>query len=448
MEATDPYAMVRTRSYVVVLVLSALVGAPIAAGAYYFLSLVDNLQKWVFSDLPDGLGFDGMPAWWPVLPLVVAGLIVGATIRYLPGTAGHSPADGFKAGGPPLPIELPGILLASVVSLGLGAVIGPEAPLIALGGGAAALVVRLVKRDAPAQAVAVIGGAGSFAAVSALLGSPLLGAFLLMEAIGLGGAAATLVLLPGLLAAGIGTLVFIGIGTGTGVGSFSLAVPNLPPFNEPNGAQFGWALAIGLAAAVAGSAIRWLAVYLRPHVERRMVLLTAVAGLAIALLAIGYAEATDKNASDVLFSGQTALPVLVNDAAAYSVGTLLLLIACKGLAYSISMSGFRGGPVFPAMYIGAAGGIAMANLPGMSLVPAVAMGIGAMSVVLLRLPLTSVMLATLLLGSDGLGAMPVVIVAVVVAFVVSARFVPHPAAAPEPTDAPSTTEPTPVQTPA
>jgi hypothetical protein len=84
------------------------------------------------------------------------------------------------------------------------------------------------------------------------------------------------------------------------------------------------------------------------------------------------------------------------------------------------------------MYIGAAGGIAMSHLPGMSLVPAVAMGIGAMTAVLLRLPLTSVLLATLLLGADGLGAMPVVIVAVVVAFVISAWFVPEPA--PEPAE--------------
>ena len=163
-----------------------------------------------------------------------------------------------------------------------------------------------------------------------------------------------------------------------------------------------------------------------------MVLLTPVAGLFVALLAIGYAELTDKSAADVLFSGETALPGLIDQAASYSIGTLLLLMVCKGLAYGISLSGFRGGPVFPAMYLGAAGGIAMANLPGMALVPAVAMGIGAMSAVLLRLPLTSVLLATLLLGSDGLGAMPVVIVAVVVAFVASARFVPPSAPAPEP----------------
>ena len=251
-----------------------------------------------------------------------------------------------------------------------------------------------------------------------------------MEAIGLGGAAATMILLPGLLAAGIGALVFIGIGSNTGVGTLSLAVPNLPAFAHPNGAQFLWALVIGLAAALVGSGIRMLAVRLRPHVERRAVLLTPVAGLAVALLAIFYAEVTDHATADVLFSGQTALPALINSHAAYTVGALLMLILCKGLAYGISMSSFRGGPVFPAMFIGAAGGIAMSDLPGMSLVPSVAMGIGAMSAVLLRLPLTSVLLATLLLGADGLATMPLVIVAVVVAFVASAWFVPAPADGP------------------
>ena len=51
------------------------------------------------------------------------------------------------------------------------------------------------------------------------------------------------------------------------------------------------------------------------------------------------------------------------------------------------------------MFIGAAAGIAASNLPGLELVPAVAMGIGAMCTVMLTLPLTATLLATLLLGS-------------------------------------------------
>jgi H+/Cl- antiporter ClcA len=88
----------------------------------------------------------------------------------------------------------------------------------------------------------------------------------------------------------------------------------------------------------------------------------------------------------------------------------------KGLAYSLSLAAFRGGPVFPGMFIGAAGGIALSHAPGLPTVAGAAMGMGAMCVVMLRLPLVSVLLATLLL-SQGLTLMPLVIVAVVVAHV-------------------------------
>ena len=80
----------------------------------------------------------------------------------------------------------------------------------------------------------MVAAAGSFAAISTLLGSPLLGAFLLMEASGLGGAMLELVLVPGLLAAGVGSLVFIGLDAWTGLGTFSLAIPGLPHVGPPH----------------------------------------------------------------------------------------------------------------------------------------------------------------------------------------------------------------------
>jgi len=418
----DPDALLRSRGYVGLLVLAALMGVPVSAVAFGFLRLVGALQEAIFSDLPGTLGFHGTPVWWPLPLLALAGALVGPTIRYLPGRGGHSPADGFKAGGaPPLPIELPGIAFAALASLSLGVVLGPEAPLVALGAGLGVCAVRLAKRDVPERAVAMVAAAGSFAAISALFGSPILGAFLLMEAAGIGGAMLELVLLPGLLAAGVGSLVFIGLDSWTGWGTFSLAIPNLPHFGRPDLAEFGWALAIGLAAAVLGSAIRWLGLFIRPHVERRILLLTPLAGLAIAGLAIAYAQGSGRNATEVLFSGQSALPELLAHSAAYSVGVLLLLIACKGLAYGASLSSFRGGPVFPSMFLGAAGGIALSHLPGLPMVAGAAMGIGALCAVMLRLPMTSVLLATLLLSADGIAVMPLVIVAVVVAFVASAR---------------------------
>jgi len=434
----DPLALLRSRAYVKLLLLAALIGIPVSAVAYGFLELVSELQTLLFDDLPDALGFDSVPVWWPLPLLALSGLIVALAITRLPGTGGHSPADGFHTGGPLPPIELPGVILAALATLAFGAVLGPEAPLIAIGSGLGALAVRLAAPGSPSQATAMIAAAGSFAAISSLLGSPLVGAFLLLEAAGLGGPMLGVVLVPGLLAAGVGTLIFVGLDDLTGLGTFSLTVSGLPEFGSPTLAMFGWAIAFGLAAAVLGRGIHLLAVALRARVEPRMVLLMPVVGAGVALLAIGFSEATDHDASEVLFSGQDALGPLISSPADWTVGALLLLVLCKSLAYALSLSSFRGGPVFPAVFVGAAGGMAAAGLPGLSLVPAVAMGIGAMTVAMLNLPLTATLLASLLIGADGLAVMPLVIVAVVVAYVASAHLAPAPEEAPpEPTGAPA-----------
>src|SRR3954470_10345853 len=127
----DPAQLLRSKAYVKLLVLAGLVGAPISAAAYFFLKLVDALQQLTFDDLPkDVLGFDSTPAWWPLPVLALAGVVVVPAIQKLPGSGGHSPADGFHAGGVTPPSHLPGVLLAAIATLSFGVVLGPEAPLI------------------------------------------------------------------------------------------------------------------------------------------------------------------------------------------------------------------------------------------------------------------------------------------------------------------------------
>ena len=421
---TDPTAILRSRQYAVLLVFGSMLGVLVAAVAYLYLQGVSEAQQYVFDTLPEDLGFDTVPSWWSIPVLAISGLLVGCTIHVLPGTSGHEPAEGFTSAGAVEPIDLPGIVIASFTTLALGVVLGPEAPLIAIGSGMGVLAVRLVKRDAPAQATLVIGAAGSFAAISTLLGSPLAGAFLLMEASGLGGAVMSMVLVPGLFAAGIGSLIFIGLDNWVGVGTFSLTAPDVTPAGTPTVAEFGWAIVIGLSAAVLGAAISRLARSAQRAVAGRRVALTPVAGVVIGLLVLVFVETTDRSPANVLFSGQDQLPLLIEHAADWSVGALVVLLCCKGLAYAAALSAFRGGPVFPGMFLGAVGGIALSHLPGLETIPGAAMGIGAMTVAMLGLPLTSVLLASSFLSGGGLQLTPLIIVAVGVSYMTRAYLIP------------------------
>ena len=65
------------------------------------------------------------------------------------------------------------------------------------------------------------------------------------------------------------------------------------------------------------------------------------------------------------------LPGLVAQASTWSVGALALLLVCKGIAYALSLGSFRGGPTFPAVFLGAAAGLMASHLPGFPVTPAV-----------------------------------------------------------------------------
>jgi H+/Cl- antiporter ClcA len=428
----DPGEIVRSRSYLALVILGAVVGVPVATVAYFFLQFVGKAQQQIFTDLPVHLGFHGAPNWWPIPWLALSGLLVALAIEYLPGTGGHEPSEGLKSAGPVPPVQLFGIVAAALATLCLGAVLGPEAPLIAIGSGLGVLAVQLAKRDAPPMAALVIGAAGSFAAIATLLGSPLVGAFLLMEMVGLGGPMMELILLPGLLAAGVGSLIFVGLNDLTGFGTFSLTVSSIPHVGAPTGGEFLWALAIGAAGALSATVIFKLARIIRPVVAGRRILLTPVVGLAVGGLATAFAIGTGRSFTEVLFSGQSALPGLVQSAAGWSIGAIVLLLLCKAAAYALSLSGFRGGPIFPSMLIGAAGGIALSHLPGLPMIAGVAMGVGAMTAGALRMPMTAVLLPSLLFASDAISLMPLVIVAVVASYLVVARISPPPPTTPAP----------------
>jgi H+/Cl- antiporter ClcA len=430
--AIDPKAIVRTAAYRRLLVLAAVTGFFVSLAAWAFLTVVPWIQDGVYITIPRALGFTEAPWWWPLPVLAIAGLISAFAIARLPGHGGRVPAEGFAPSMTP-PINLPGIVLAGLAALGLGLVLGPSMPVIALGSGLAVFAVHVAKRDAPDNVVMVMSAAGSFASLAMVFGSPVISAVILIEGAGLGGATLPLIVLPGLLAAGIGSLVYLGMGYLTGLSTSAYAIKPLmlAPMPQLTVVDFLWTLVVAALAAAATFGIVWVARWFEQRVRPRPFLLLPLAGLIVAGLAITYAQLSDHTPYAVLFSGSRALAPVIEEAGTLSLATLGLLFACKGLAWGVSMGSFRGGPVFPAIFVGTVGGLLASHLPGFPEGAAIATVMAATIAAVLRLPLAAVVIALLLTSGAGLEVTPLIIVATVVAYVLVDVFesaVPSPTA--------------------
>ena len=387
--------------------VGAVIGVPAALIAALFLALVHDGEHWLWTTLPSSLGHTS-PPWYLVIALPAVGAaVVLVARRGLPGDGGHSPLEGIGGGAVPVR-NGPGIVLAAIGTLCFGAVLGPEAPLIAIGsvvGMIFALFVRVGKREQ-----SVLATAGSFSAISALFGGPIVGGMMLVEG-GLSmGTALLPVLLPGFVAAAVGYIIFVGFGTWGGLHTQGLAVPNLPTYNGTHVYDLVVAVVVGILAAILITYVRKGAegIVGRGFSRLGLPLLLLGGGLAVGLVAqiAGWLGA---DSQDVLFSGQSAIPAL---GAASSTKIVLILLVAKAIGYAVSLGcGFRGGPVFPPIFIG----IAIADVAhvwfGVSPTLAVAVGAAAGMASVTRLLITPALFASLLVGAGGVDAVPAAVLA-------------------------------------
>ena len=401
--------------YLRLILLGALIGAPAALVAAGFLGLVHYIEHWLWEDLPDALGYS-TPPWYLVLflPAVgAAGVLAARTL--LPGDGGHRPLEGIGAG-PPMPLAYaPGIALAALATLAFGGVLGPEAPLIALGAAVGIAVQAFVRLDARENAV--LSTAGSFSAISALFGGPIVAGVLMMEgAVGLGASLAA-VLLPGFVAAAVGYVIIVGLGDWGGLDVPGLAVPNLPPYEGTHVLDLLLAVVVGVVTAIIFAAIRVLATRVDVTGGARLGLpvLLLGGGLTVGALAL-IADALGANSQDVLFSGQASVPALVTED---STRIVVILLVAKGLAYAVCLGcGFRGGPIFPAIFLGI--GLATLAVVWFDVSPtwAIVVGAAAGTAAGTRMVLTSMLFGGLLAGTAGLDAIPAGVLAAAAAWLV------------------------------
>ena len=405
--------------------LSVVVGVLAAAGAVLFVNVEHALQGFLWEGLPELLGWSEPANWWVFAMLLTGAVLTWSALR-LPGRGGHAPLHelSFDIG----PGQILSVILAALASLSFGAVLGPEAPLIAIG---TAVSIAVVRTAHPTEAQIVV-AAGAMAAMGTILGNPLVTAILILEAAvlrgGTGGKVAMGTLLPAMVALGSGYLLQVGVG---GWGGFDKAVLNvgaLPEYGSVPVVDLLVALPLASVVAVVAVAAVWLGeTYHRSPIAALPKLL--IAGVVLAAGAVFVRAVTGEPVEAVLFSGQS---YMAGAMAITAVGTIGLLVVVKALAYGISIgSGFRGGLIFPAVYLGVLVGTAAAQIiDTRSLAGFVAAGIAAGTASTLRLPFTSVLLATLLTIAAGPSVTAMAIVGAVVGLMargVLDRFSPVPA---------------------
>ena len=404
------------RRYLRLIALGAAIGIPAALVAAGFLALVGQLEHLLWETLPQALGRASPPVYLVVGLPVIGALVVLLARRLLPGDGGHHPLDGLS--GAPTPAAYgPGVALAALGTLSFGAVLGPEAPLIALGSVVGMSVSRFVELGP--QEKAVLATAGSFAAIAALFGGPIVAGVLLVEAGVAMGASLIPMLLPGLVASAIGYVIFEGLGSWGGLNTVALTVPGLPAYNGTSVPDLLIGVAVGVLAALLIATVRRIGsgIARLGDEERRMAAVLVAGAAAVGLLAVA-ADLLGASSQDVLFSGEDSMATVVAEGS-LAIGVVVLV--AKALAYAISLGcGFRGGPVFPAIFLGTA--LASLAVVAFDVSPtlAVAVGTAAGMAAMTRLLFSALVFSLLLVGTQGVDAMPAAVLAAAAAWVTTA----------------------------
>ena len=285
------------------------------------------------------------------------------------------------------------------------------------------------------RGTAVVATAGSFSAISALFGGPVVAGVLLVEGGLAMGAGLLPLLVPGFVAAAVGYVVFVGFGDWGGLDTPGLTVPSLPAYDSVEPGDLVLAVLVGVVAAVVLALVRGLAARIVGHGARLgMTGLLVVGGLAVGLLA-QVASWGGIDPQDELFSGQAAVPVVIAEGSAVTVAAL---VALKAISYGVSLgSGFRGGPIFPAVFLG----VGLASLPVVwfdaSPTWAVAVGAAAGMAAETHLMVAPLLFSTLLVGTSGLDTAPAAVLAATGAWLVGAALEHRAAPGPAPDPAPA-----------
>lgn len=307
------------------------------------MKIASVLQNLLWQRLPGTLGIAQDSPLWIIGVLTLTGIAVGLVIRFSQGHAGPDPACEPLIGAPVPPSALPGLIVALILGLAGGVSLGPEQPImtvnIAL---AVAIGARLLPRVNRMEWT-ILASAGT---IGALFGTPVAAALIFSQTLN-GSSEVPLWdrLFAPLMAAAAGALT-------TGLffhPHFSLPIAHYGQMEMTDILSGAIVAAIAIAAGM-------VAVWCLPRLHAMMhqmknpVLVLGIGGFILGILGVIGGPVS-------LFKGLDEMQQMVANQA-FSTSDYFLLAVIKLAALVVAAaSGFRGGRIFPAVFVGVALGL-------------------------------------------------------------------------------------------
>ncbi|ELH6307138.1 ion channel protein [Escherichia coli] len=307
------------------------------------MKIASVLQNLLWQRLPGTLGIAQDSPLWIIGVLTLTGIAVGLVIRFSQGHAGPDPACEPLIGAPVPPSALPGLIVALILGLAGGVSLGPEHPImtvnIAL---AVAIGARLLPRVNRMEWT-ILASAGT---IGALFGTPVAAALIFSQTLN-GSSEVPLWdrLFAPLMAAAAGALT-------TGLffhPHFSLPIAHYGQMEMTDILSGAIVAAIAIAAGM-------VAVWCLPRLHAMMhqmknpVLVLGIGGFFLGILGVIGGPVS-------LFKGLDEMQQMVANQA-FSTSDYFLLAVIKLAALVVAAaSGFRGGRIFPAVFVGVALGL-------------------------------------------------------------------------------------------
>ncbi|MEF7245755.1 ion channel protein [Escherichia coli] len=307
------------------------------------MKIASVLQNLLWQRLPGTLGIAQDSPLWIIGVLTLTGIAVGLVIRFSQGHAGPDPACEPLIGAPVPPSALPGLIVALILGLAGGVSLGPEHPImtvnIAL---AVAIGARLLPRVNRMEWT-ILASAGT---IGALFGTPVAAALIFSQTLN-GSSEVPLWdrLFAPLMAAAAGALT-------TGLffhPHFSLPIAHYGQMEMTDILSGAIVAAIAIAAGM-------VAVWCLPRLHAMMnqmknpALVLGIGGFILGILGVIGGPVS-------LFKGLDEMQQMVANQA-FSTSDYFLLAVIKLAALVVAAaSGFRGGRIFPAVFVGVALGL-------------------------------------------------------------------------------------------